>query len=338
MPPNLDQKISTVMRGDVTVFPVNLTVSEALARIRTNGLGERIVYFYVVDDLERLVGVLPTRRLLTSDLSVGIESVMISPVIAIPVTATVMEACECFVLHRLLAFPVVDKQRKVMGTVDVSLLTEEVLDRADDGPSPPATIPPEEPIKREDAFEAIGFRVWQVKEASPLRGFRFRFPWLLATVASGFACAIITGAFSKTLEKSLLLAFFLPLVLGLGESVAIQSMTVTVQALRSLKPTWKWYFGAFAREVGTAVFLGLGCASLVSLGVWIWRGDLQGSLIIGASIVGALCIACLIGLTVPTALHAVRLDPKIAAGPVALALADLCTVLVYFIIALCVLG
>ncbi|MCR1827894.1 hypothetical protein [Ectopseudomonas oleovorans] len=61
-------------------------------------------------------------------------------------------------------------------------------------------------------------------------------PWLLATIASGTLCALLASLYELTLAKSIVLAFFLTLVLGLGESVSMQSMSVTIQALRSVRP------------------------------------------------------------------------------------------------------
>ena len=179
-------------------------------------------------------------------------------------------------------------------------------------------------------FESIGFRVSQVHDASPVRAFRFRFPWLLATIGSGTLCAMLASAYEVTLAKSLVLAFFLTMVLGLAESVSIQSMTVAIQALRATKPTFGWYVRAFRHEAGTAALLGGACGTVVGLIVWLWRGAGMAGLAIGASIVFALCAACFFGLSVPALLHALKLDPKIAAGPVTLAFTDIFTLLFYF--------
>ena len=309
-----------VARKDAAILREDVTVQQALDAIRQRGLGEKIVYFYVVDADERLVGVLPTRQLLTAPLDRRLSELMIRQVAAIPHTATVLEACEAFVLHRFLAFPVVDESRRIVGVVDVGLLTDEAFDIA-------------EREQTNALFEAIGFRVSQVHDASPLRAFRFRFPWLLATIGSGTLCALLASVYAVTLAKSIVLAFFLALVLGLGESVSIQSMTVTIQALRTTQPSFGWYVRAFRREAGTALLLGAGCGTVVGLIVWLWRGTGLAGFVIGASILLALCAACFFGLSVPTVLHALRLDPKIAAGPVTLAFTDIFTLLFYFSLA-----
>jgi magnesium transporter len=316
----LHDPVAVHARTDFSALRHELTVREALATIRQRGVGERIVYFYVVDEADRLVGVVPTRRLLTADLECRLSVIMINRVVAIPDTATVLEACEFFLLHKFFAFPVVDAQRRLVGVVDIGLFTEEVFDLAE----------------REEAdaiFEGIGFRISQLRDASPGKAFRFRFPWLLATIGSGVGCALLTSVYEATLAQSIVLAFFLPLVLGLAESVSIQSMAVAIQALRAKPPTLWWYVTAVRREVVTAVLLGGACGALVAGIVWVWRGAGLAALVVGSGIALSLEAACFFGLSVPTLLHALRLDPKIAAGPVTLACTDLVTLLGYLTLA-----
>jgi magnesium transporter len=317
---HLHQPVLTVARKDAAILREDFTVQQALDAIRQQGIGEKIVYFYVVDATGRLAGVLPTRQLLTAPLERRLSELMLRRVVAIPHTATVLEVCEAFVLHKFLAFPVVDESRKIVGVVDVGLLTEEAFDIA-------------EREQTDALFESIGFRVSRVRDASPLRAFRFRFPWLLATIGSGTICALLASAYEVTLAKSIVLAFFLTMILGLAESVSIQSMTVTIQALRTARPSLGWFVRAFRREAGTAVLLGTACGTVVGLIVWLWQGAGMAAFAIGSSILLALCAACLLGLSVPTVLHALRLDPKVAAGPVTLAFTDIFTLLFYFSLA-----
>jgi magnesium transporter len=315
-----DRPVTGVARKDFIVLRQNLTVQEALDAIRRRELGERIVYFYIVDEQDHLVGVVPTRRLLTAAIEQRLSDIMVQRVVTIPHTATVLDACEFFVLYRFLAFPVVDDQQHIVGIVDVSMFTDEVFDIA-------------ERQKTDEVFEIIGFRVAQVRDASPARVFRFRFPWLLATISSGILCAMLAGAFETTLAESLVLTFFITLILGLGESVSSQSMAVTIQALRATRPTLRWYLRTLRRELKTAVLLGLACGTIVALIAGLWRWEAAPALVIGGSIVLSLCSACISGLSVPTLLHALRLDPRIAAGPLTFALTDIFTLLFYFTLA-----
>jgi magnesium transporter len=320
MPEHFDQPVLGLVRKDFAQLEQSMTAQHALNAIRQTGIGEKIVYFYVVDERGKLVGVLPTRRLLTAALDQRIRDLMITRIVAIPQTATLLEACEFFVLHKFFAFPVVDEERRIVGVIDVSVFTEEVLDL-------------EGREQHEDLFETIGFHAAQMRRAGPFRAFRYRFPWLLATIGSGTLCAVLARAFEVTLSQSLVIAFFLTLVLGLGESVSAQSMTVTIQALHSRQPTLSWYLRMLRRETGVALLLGAACGLTVGIIVQLSFGAGWPAVVIGGSVLASLFMACLVGLTIPSLLHALRLDPKIAAGPLALALADLFTLLLYLSIA-----
>src|SRR5581483_8234357 len=125
---HLDDPVTRHMRGDFIPIHVNATVDQALATIRQNPPKGRVIYFYVVDDDHRLQGVLPTRRLLLSSLDTTVADIMVRDVITISQQATVLDACEFFTMHRLLAFPVVDEARRILGVVDVELYTTELND------------------------------------------------------------------------------------------------------------------------------------------------------------------------------------------------------------------
>ncbi len=307
-------------RKDFVAFRHSMTVGEVLAAIRQQGATDAIIYYYVVDEKERLIGVLPIRRLLSAEPGVQLREIMIGRVIAIPQNSSVLDACEAFVLHKLLAFPIIDDHRRILGVVDVGLFTEEIFDLT-------------EREKSEQLFETLGFRISQVKDATPVRAFRFRFPWLLTTVGSGILCALLTSAFEVTLAQGLILVFFLALILGLGESVSIQSMSLAVQSLQALRPTLRWYLAALKRELTAALMLGAGCGVLVVMIIWIWRGMSVEAVVIALGIMFSLISACVYGLSVPALLHAFKLDPKVAAGPITLACTDLSTLFLYFSLA-----
>ncbi len=323
--PDFDASVVDHARKDFPLLDVTMTVGEALEHIRHEGVGERVIYFYAVDEQKRLVGVVPTRRLLTASLETSVRQIMVPRVVAVPATATVLDACEFFVLYKFLAFPVVDEQRHVIGIIDANLFAEEILEagESEDRYRSAQPVGPE-------FFEALGFRIEQIRGASPWRIFRFRFPWLLVTVTGGTLSAVLARFFEATLARSLVLAFFLTMVLALNESVSVQSMSVTIHALRSVLVTRQWLATAFRREVTTALLLGISCGALVSAIVWLWRDDLRGAFVIGGSIMLSLVTACALGLGVPSLLHRFKLDLKIAAGPVTLALADFIALMIYF--------
>ena len=98
-------------------------------------------------------------------------------------------------------------------------------------------------------------------------------------------------------------------------------------------PSRVWFLRALRKEAIFALLLGGTCGLTVALVAWLWRGQPAAALVIGGSITLSMLLACLIGLTVPTVLHRFKLDPKIAAGPVSLALADLSTLRIYLSVA-----
>ncbi len=314
---SLNDPVTQYVRKDFTAFPSSLTVGEAMETIRRRGVGEKVIYFYVTDPDEKLCGVIPTRRLLMAHLEKKVAEIMISNIVTIPSEATLYDACEFFMMHRFLAFPVVDDAGRLVGVIDVELFADEMLNIS-------------EKRRHDEIFDVIGFRVSQEQGMGAFTSFRIRFPWLFATIISGFACAILVSVYESTLQKSIALAFFLTLTLGLGESVGVQTMTAAIHALRHGRFNWVWFWKEFKRQALSGLLLGLACALIVGVAVQLWRGHLASSLSIGGSILLSDLCACVCGLLIPTLFHRFKLDPKIASGPITLALADFMTILIYF--------
>ena len=324
-PEHLDRSVAEFLRPGPPPLLIDQNVGEALERIRSTGLEERIFYFYVVDGEGRLSGVVPARRLLTEPLERRIGEVMVPRVLSLPEGATLLEACECFILHKFLAIPVVDGKKRLLGIVDVSIFTDEVMELSTGG-------------NNDQLFQTIGIHIQELQHASPVKAFRVRFPWLAATVSGGVLCAVLAGLFEATLQQKVVLAVFMALVLGLGEAVAAQSLALTVQSLPATRVRWKWLRVKLLREAVTALLLGILAGSAVALMVCLFWRDLPASLSIGGSVTVSVLVAAQLGILVPVILRIVHWDPKIAAGPITLAAADLFTVTCYLVTARLVLG
>jgi magnesium transporter len=288
-------------------------------------LAERIFYFYVVDAEGRLSGVVPARKLLTEALERKIDEVMMKRVLSLPESATLMEACECFILHKFLAIPVIDSEKRLRGIIDVGLFTDEVMELSTGNNS-------------DQLFQSIGIHVQEALHASPWKAFGIRCPWLAATVSGGVLCAGLAGAFASTLQQRVVLAVFMALVLGLGEAVAAQSLALTVQSLPASRIRWKWMKSKLHREGVTASLLGLLAGCAVALMVAAFWHDARAAVSIGGSVVLSILVSGLLGVVVPALIRIVRWDPKIAAGPITLAAADLFTVTCYLVTARIFLG
>lgn len=311
---DLHASVLTCVQQDLVRLKPGQTVAEALETLRARGTHEEVLYLYVVNDEGRLVGIVPTRALLSAAAETTLGSIMLRDVVAIPDWATVLIAAEYFVSKKYLAFPVVSGEGILLGQVDVSVFTDEVISHA----------------RRsfDDIFQIIGIHATQGRSA--WTGFLDRFPWLLTNVAGGMLCAWIASRYEGLLDVVVVLALFIPVVLALAESVSIQSVTLTLQGLHSSGASWALVGPAMRRELLTAGLLGLGCGSLVGGVAGVWKGSLPLALAVGGAIAASMVTAALLGLLLPTLLHAARKDPKIAAGPIVLASADLCTLVIYF--------
>ena len=298
-------------------MPVTLTadqsIADALRVVRTSISAANIHYFYVVDENRRLIGIVPARHLLAADPAQRVDEVMIHDVVAIPSWATVLVASEYFASRKLLAFPVIHDNGELVGVVDVSLFTSEVIDLA----------------RRtyDDIFQLMGVHATALR--TPWTAFVDRFPWLLSNIAGGLLCAVIAAQFEVLLDHIVILALFIPIVLALAESVSMQSATLTLQTLsdESVKPAR--IVKALWKEARTALLLGLSCAAVVSTVVILWRRDLSSALVIGGAISASMVVACLYGVLLPSLLRAFKADPRIASGPLVLASADVTTLVVY---------
>jgi magnesium transporter len=293
------------------------TLGDALEKARALPATQIILYCYVVDERERLVGVVPIRRLLTSASESRIADVMIAEVVAIPSWATVLVAAEYFVNRRFLAFPVVEADGRLVGVVDVTSFTDEVLALAKQS--------------FDGIFQLIGVHATQA--LTPWSSYKDRFPWLLCNVGGGLLCAFILSRYEETLEVAVVLALFIPVVLALAESVSIQSVTLTLQNLQSGKVQWRSLFRALTQEAATAVMLGISCGALIGLAAWAWQRSLLVGGILTGAIAASVVIACLLGVVLPNLLRAAKKDPQIAAGPIVLALTDVTTLVFYFSVA-----
>lgn len=322
---NLNEPLAPHLRRDFITLNARWTVGQALESLRSGTLPEKIIYLYVVDDDAKLVGVVPTRRLLMSMPDRPVAEIMVTNVISIPESMTVLDACEFFVMYRLLAFPVVDAGNRIIGVIDVTLFTDEIFDVS-------------ERQTNRDVFQLIGIHIARGRAGSPWAAFRDRFPWLLCNIAGGIGCAMIAGRYEAFLDATIVLALFIPVVLTLAEGVSIQSMTITVQGFRDERVDWRGLIRDLRSELFTSLMLGAACGTVVGAIAWIWKGRAAVALAIGASICLAIVTACLMGVILPTLVRLARGDPRIAAGPVVLASADIATLLFYFSISAAILG
>ena len=323
MPPELlATPVGELARREFVAVRPEQTLEQALASVRANRPEHRVVYFYVTDADGTLVGVLPTRKLLLADPSTPISELMLRRFIAVPSGLPLLEACEFFILHRLLALPVIDDGR-MLGVIDVDQFAEGLteLSQVDDDPDRD-TPPPDE------LFQLIGLRLSELRGASLAERVRSRFLWLLCNVAGGLAAAVVVGLFQDTLDRAVALAMFIPVVLALAESVSIQSLTL---ALRQSKPSGVGEL--LQSELPVGLLLGLLCGLCLAVVAGVWTGSGAISLTLLLALLASLAWAAVLGRLVPTVIGRRGRDPKVASGPVVLTLTDLGTLAMYLSLA-----
>ena len=320
----LDDAVGKHAKGDYSALRPDWSIQQSLDHLRKNPPAGRVIYFYVTTEGGKLVGVVPTRRLLLNDPALPIRDIMVKGVVAVPADATVLEALEFFSLHRLLAIPVVDIDRMLIGVVDVELYTDEISQSGDK----------DDDRVTQDVFQMIGVHLVRGSQARPWLAFRGRFPWLLCNVAGGLIAAVISGVFEDVLTwRQAVLALFVPLVLTLAESVSIQSVTLTLQGFHSGRLSLKTLYKSMIAEATTGIMLGLGTALIVGIVALAWQQDVRVALIVFLGVTGGVTLAAMIGVAVPSVLRLLKRDPQVAAGPVCLAVADALALLYYFSVA-----
>jgi magnesium transporter len=298
------------------VFYVQLfeqeTVGQSIERIRAATSGDRIAYFYATSRDDRLIGVVPARRLLVSPPGALISEIMISPVVTILETATLGEALELLSNKRLLAVPIVDEENHLNGVIDLEHYTRDAIDLG-------------QRESAETVFQLVGVHL-ENEKASVWSQFKGRFPWLLCNIVSGLTAAAITGAFDGLLRKVVALAFFFPLVLGTAESISMVAVTLGIQQMHHPGRD-------FLREFRIAPLLGAAAGLLVGIASYCWMRSWMVGMILALSIIIGAMIGTLLGLFLPRLIHRWNLDPKIASGPAVLAITDILTLSSYLSLA-----
>ena len=312
-------------RAELVTLGSDDTVDAALVSLRKLRLNNKVVYFYVIDKDNRLVGVVPVRRLLMAFPDALVSSIMIKEVVSVPKDATILTACEAMLDNKLLAVPIVDAKGRLLGAVDITLFTDEVWSAA-------------KRHRADDVFQLIGVHLALDRELPVWTTFVERFRWLLCNIAGGLGCAFIASFYESLVSAVTLLAIFIPVVLALSESVSMQSMTIALQVLPQKGMRWRLVFSALRRELTMAAVLGVACGGLVGGLALLWKGQPHAAIAIAVSIWLGILTACLLGVAIPAVTRAFRIDPQVAAGPVILATADIMTLGFYFSLAGRLLG
>lgn len=291
-------------------------VEEIIRSLREQGSLKKIMYFYVVDKNNSLEGVVSTRSLLLAKPEERAKEIMDKTIFSLQEDTPFEEAMQSLANRRLLALPVVDKYKKLIGFFDVQMCLDENIDLLKDRES-------------HEIFQLLGVRMETIAYKHPFQVYCKRMPWILSNMIGGVVCAIISYIFKLVLGQVLILAMFIPLVLALSESISMQSMTQSLQILKKHSFPWKKIASRVFFEIRVASLMSITCAILVGFLSLLWQATWPISATVAFGICVSVAISAVIGASIPIILHLSKLDPKVASGPVVLTLADIVTTTIY---------
>lgn len=301
-----------------------LTCRDAIAHLHENEEElESIFYLYVENDADQLVGVASLRALLTHSPSTPLKDIMMTDVLAVSPMEDQEEVARIVSRYDLLALPVLDENRHLLGIVTI----DDVVD-----------------VIKEEALEDMMLMAGVGDEPDPdesgvVQAARQRFTWLLVTLAGGIGMAELIGAFEETLASRAVLAGFIPVMLGMGGNVGIQAATVAVRNIAIGRDQSTSFASMLFRETRVGVVLGLGFA--VTLGGYAllrWMEEPRLGAAIATAIMLTVIAAAALGAMVPLTLHRLGIDPAVATGPFVTTGIDMLAILIYFSTAILILG
>ncbi len=306
-----------LMTTEYLALPSDIPVEEAIQRLREIASeAETIYYVFVVDEQGRLIGVLSLRDLIAANDGTLLKNIMRRNVISVNATLDQEEVARIVSKYDLLAVPVVDDDDRLLGIVTVDDIID-VLEQE-------AT---EDIYRFAGAIEVEGIGL---TDAPVVKVVKMRLPWLIIAMLGGILSGSVIGVYRSTLETIVVLAVFIPVIMGMGGNVGTQSSTIFVRGLATGEinkvDVWSYFF----REIRVGLSMGIICGGLISLTAFFWQGNPYLGFVVGLSMLATICVATLIGTLVPLLLNMAHIDPAITAGPFVTTIKDVTGLLIYF--------
>ena len=287
------------MTTNFSALDEKMTAQQAIDSLRAAGLEatDAILYLYVVDDLQRLTGVVPIRRLVTAQPGTPVREFAIREMLSTGPDADQEEVAQLVARYDLLAIPVTDVDGTMLGVITVDDVIDVITEEA-----------------TQDIYNLAGLSEEDRVFTSARVSIRKRLPWMLVNLVTAFAAGGIVGLFEGTLEQMVGLAIFLPVVAGIGGNGGIQTLTVITRAIALGEIEFSSGVRAVGKEMAVGLVIG-SAAGLVSGGVaWLLHGNMWMGVVLFASMVVTMVTASLVGAAVPLALKALKQDPALGSG------------------------
>ncbi|WP_297076922.1 magnesium transporter [uncultured Enterococcus sp.] len=311
-----DDTAGSIMTTEYVSIVANQTVRSAMYVLKSEAaVAETIYYIYVIDQEERLVGVISLRDLIIHDDDQMIEEIMSERVMSVHVGDDQEDVAQTFRDYDFLALPVTDYDDHLLGIVTV----DDIIDVIDDEAA-------------SDYSGLAGVNVEEISE-NPIKSANRRLPWLITLLFLGMATATLISHYEQLVSKASILAVFISLITGTAGNAGTQSLAVAVRRLAMSDNKDVGIVKTIIGEVITGLFTGLITGVTIFLIVAIWKGNPILGFVIGMAMMCAITVANLAGSLIPMLMDKLGFDPAVASGPFITTLSDLTSVLIYFNIA-----
>ncbi|HXF41430.1 MAG TPA: magnesium transporter [Blastocatellia bacterium] len=291
-----EQTAGRIMTRNYFALDEDVTIAEAVTALQKRSEEfEMVFYVFVVDKRDHLVGVVSLRKLLTTHPATQLKRIMADDVISARVGADQEEVARLVAEYNLLAVPIVDDERKLVGIVTVDDVIDVLQDEAE-----------------EDLLALAGVSAEERVDTRARRSLRLRAPWLLVNLVTAFLASYVVSRFEGSIKQLPQLATLMPIVAGMGGNAATQTLTVIIRglALNEVVNTTRATLKQSIVGLGNGVINGLVCAAVVA---GYYRSAWLGLIIAVAMIINML-VAGVAGTLLPVILKRLNIDPAVASS------------------------
>jgi magnesium transporter len=314
-----DDSAGSIMTKETFTLNQNTSVRDSLKQLQAFPENDKIFYVYVLDDKEKLMGVLSLRTLATSKNTNKLKDIMITDIHAAKSETDQEEVATTVAQYNYLALPVVNRENKFLGIVTIDDVVDIIREEAS-----------------EDFLQMAGVgKDREILLKSPLENAQSRAPWIFASLIGGICAASIISYFDHLLKEMIVLASFIPVIIGIGGNIGTQSSTIIVRGLATGRVDVANTVPLIIKEIAVGGILGALYGLLVGFASELITGnELENlGLVVGLSIACSMTIATAVGASVPIILQKLNFDPAISTGPFVTTAIDILGVALYFIIA-----
>ena len=301
------------------------TVAQATEEVRAHADAiAEIFALFVVDDLDRLLGIVPMKTLLLSPARTRIGDIMDDDIVSVPTDMDQEDVARLMERYDLVTMPVVDHDGCLVGRITIDDIVDVIRDEAE-----------------EDIQRMSGVAGGEEATDSVLRISRGRLPWLLLGLAGASMAAMVILSFEASLAAASILAGFIPIVMATAGNAGIQSSAIAVQGLAS-GDIWA---SDLKRRLGKELTVGLinGSAASIVLGSgilllgWLLPDKIADPIhlasVASLALLIVVILATTVGAMIPLLLDKIGLDPALATGPFITTSNDIMGILIFFLLA-----